>query len=337
MDITFLIGNGFDLACNLKTRYTDVYKKYCIADSANNNIKRFKESILEDDYKNWTDFEMALPKFGKELNNFDEFSECVLDFSKFLEDYLNEEQNKIDIEQNKEPLANKMVQYIYHFYDFCLQDSKALLKRLVEETSGNAVCHFVTFNYTDTLEKCLSIVKSSIPRQNSTVYKYTNPLHIHGTLYNGILLGLDNEELYRDIPCEDIRKLKNLIDKVHINRRYSSISAQVLQILKESRIVVILGWSMGESDSYWVGNLKKLFRENSNLNLVYVPYYSEAADIRFRNQSLDREDEQKDFITRKFGIPENYRDRVHIITNSEYMNLSFLVNANDIDKELITI
>ena len=337
MDITFLIGNGFDLACNLKTRYTDVYKKYCITDSPNDNIKKFKESILEDNYKNWTDFEMALPKFGKELNDFDNFSECVLDFSKFLEDHLNEEQNKIDIVQNKETLANKMVRYIYHFYEFCLQDSKAVLKRLVEETNGNALCHFITFNYTDTLEKCLSAVKNTIPKQNSTFYKYIKPLHIHGTLYNGILLGLDNEELYQDIPCEDMRKLKNLIDKVHINRRYSDITDRVLQILKQSRIIVILGWSMGESDSYWVASLKKLFSENSNLHLVYVPYYSEATDIRFRNQSLDRENEQKDFITRKFEIPENYRNRVHIITNSEYMNLSFLVKTNNIDKELIAI
>lgn len=337
MNITFLIGNGFDLACNLKTKYTDVYKKYCITDSPNDNIKKFKQSILEDDYKNWTDFEMALPKFGKELNNFNDFSECVRDFSKFLEDYLNEEQNKIEIEQNKETLSNKMVRYIYRFYEFCLQDSKAVLKQLVEEPNENALYHFITFNYTDTLEKCLSTVKNSISRQNSTFYKYTRPLHIHGTLYNGILLGLDNEELYQDIPCEDIRKLRNLIDKVNINKRYSNINDQVLQILQKSRIIVIFGWSMGESDSYWVASLKKLFSKNSNLHLVYAPYYSEATDIRFRNQSLDREDEQKDFIARKFEIPENYRNRVHIITNSEYMNLKFLVKTKDIDKELIAI
>ena len=337
MDITFLIGNGFDLACNLKTKYTDAYKKYCITDSPNDNIKKFKESILEDDYKNWTDFEMALPKFGKELNNFDNFSECVLDFSKFLEDYLNEEQNKIDVEQNKEALSAKMVKYIYHFYEFCLKDSKSVLKQLVEETTGNALCRFITFNYTDTLEKCLSTVKNPIPRQNSTFYKYMNPMHIHGTLYNGILLGLDNEELYQDIPCEDMRKLKNLIDKVHVNRRYSDITDRVLQILRQSRIIVILGWSMGESDSYWVEKITKLFVENSNLHLVYVPYYSEAVDTRLRNQLLDREDEQKDFIMKKFSIPNIHQKRVHIVINSEYMNLGFLVKTNNIDKELITV
>ena len=87
MHITFLIGNGFDLACDLKTRYTDVYDKYCKTDSPNENIRKFKELILKDNYKNWTDFEMALPGFGKDINDFEKFSECIHDFMQFLEDY----------------------------------------------------------------------------------------------------------------------------------------------------------------------------------------------------------------------------------------------------------
>ena len=41
MIITFLVGNGFDLACGLKTKYTDVYEKYCVTESSNENIKNF--------------------------------------------------------------------------------------------------------------------------------------------------------------------------------------------------------------------------------------------------------------------------------------------------------
>ena len=336
MIITFLVGNGFDLACGLKTKYTDVYEKYCVTESSNENRKNFKKNILKDDYKNWTDFEMALPRFGKELNDFDKFDECVHDFAQFLEEYLEEEEKKIDIESNKHDLTNKMQQYIYCFYNFCLRKSQIVLKKLIKEPAENVICNFITFNYTDTLERCLSSMSDLIPKNSTYVYKYTSPRHIHSTLYNGIILGLDNEELYKDIPCSDIRKLKNLIDKVYINSRYSNITNELVSILEQSRIIVIFGWSMGESDSFWVETVKRLFSANKNVHLVYVPYYSEATNKRFRNQSLDREDEQKDFITTKFEIPEEHSDRVHIVTDTEYMKLNFLTNGSK-EKELVTV
>lgn len=347
MQVTFLIGNGFDLACGLKTKYEHVYEKYCIQPSRNETIQNFKEQIRQETLLeeipnnkngiNWSDFEMALPKFGKQINDFDKFQECVLDFLSYLEDYLREEENKINVDSHKNALSEKMQRYIYYFYDFCLQDSKSVLKRIVEETADNVVCNFITFNYTNTLEKCLSSINKRIRKRNPYEYIYKDPIHIHRELYNGIILGLDKEELYKDIPCPDIRRLKNLIDKIHINERYSDITTNVVNILKASRVIVIFGWSMGESDSFWVETLKKLILENTNLHLVYVPYYKEGLNRRYRNQALDREDEQKDIILNKFDIPEENRNRVHIVTDTEYMNLKFLVNSKSGDKILVTV
>lgn len=336
MNITYLIGNGFDLACGLKTRYTDVYDKYCVENSRTKNIKNFKETISAS-YKNWSDFEMALPGFGKELGDFEKFEECILDFTNFLEDYLEDQQNKIIIESTDSELGAKMQLYIYRFYEYCLRNSKTVLKNLVEVPNENVICNFITFNYTNTLEKCLSTVSNKIAKNSSYVYLYRRPIHIHQALYEGILLGLDNEELYKDIPCSDIRKLKNLIDKVYINNRYSDITDESLRILRQSRIIVIFGWSMGESDSFWVENIKKIFSENKALHLVYVPYYTESINKRFRSKSLNREDEQKDFITKKFGISDEQRDRVHIVIDEEYMKLELLTSNSNNEKELVTI
>lgn len=329
MNVTFLIGNGFDLACGLKTKYTDMYSKYCMTDSPNKNIEEFKKIILNDkNYENWTDFEMALPKFGKELGDFEKFRDCITDFKIFLEDYLKEEQSKIIVEASNNQLANQLPLFLYRFYNYCLQSSKTILKKLIWGTSEDVICNFITFNYTDTLEKCLSVIRQTLPKNTPYNYEYENPIHIHGTLYEGILLGLDDEQLYKDIPCNSMKNLKNLIDKVHINDRYSDIKDKCVTILNQSRIIVILGWSMGESDSFWVQKVKRIFSGNSNLQLVYVPYYTEPANKRFRNQFLDREDEQKDFIAQRFGIDETQQNRVHIITDSRYMNLSFLTNTN---------
>ena len=43
MSTVFLIGNGFDLSCGMKTRYSDMYKEYCkILPNDSSLIKKFK-------------------------------------------------------------------------------------------------------------------------------------------------------------------------------------------------------------------------------------------------------------------------------------------------------
>ena len=338
MHITYLIGNGFDLACGLNTKYVDAYEIYCKTLSENDNIKEFKENILEDNYKNWTDFEMALPGFGEKLGDFKKFSECINDFTLFLGDYLKAEEAKINTDSHKDQLSNHMEQYIYRFYNYCLQKSREKLKSLIEISSENVTYHFITYNYTDILEKCLATLRNKVGKSSgsSCIYQYKDPIHIHGSLEEGILLGLDNEELYKCIPCPNMGSLKNLIDKVYINSRYSTITNQALEVLKQSRVIVLFGWSMGDSDSFWVANLKKLFSSSGNLQLVYVPYYAEPLNRRLRHELLDREDEQKEFIKNKLSIPESNMDRVHIITDPAYMNLNYLVEAGK-EKEPATV
>ena len=68
MNVTFILGNGFDLNCGLRSSYNDVIKKY-IQHSAtdrvleNPAVERFKRKIEEDisrDSKLWSDFECGM-------------------------------------------------------------------------------------------------------------------------------------------------------------------------------------------------------------------------------------------------------------------------------------
>lgn len=226
---------------------------------------------------------------------------------------------------------------LYQFYRYCLQSSRQALTSMIVDSNDSVKCKFITFNYTNTLEKCLSTISNSISKRNNLVYQYSTPLHIHGVLHNGIMLGLDNEERYKNIPCDNMMELKNLIDKLHINNRYSDITQQALTLLKESKIIVIFGWSMGDSDSFWVNNIKEIFSKNNGVHLVFSPYYSQPANKRIRSILLNREDFQKAFIAKKFGIPENQWNRLHIITGDNYLNFEFLTAKDGEESELITV
>lgn len=47
MNITFMIGNGFDLHLGMKTRFTDMYEGYIQSPSEDIVIQRFKEDLKE--------------------------------------------------------------------------------------------------------------------------------------------------------------------------------------------------------------------------------------------------------------------------------------------------
>ena len=63
MNITFMIGNGFDLHLGMKTRFTDMYEGYIQSPSEDIVIQRFKEDLKEsagERYEKWSDFEIAM-------------------------------------------------------------------------------------------------------------------------------------------------------------------------------------------------------------------------------------------------------------------------------------
>ncbi|HIR76484.1 MAG TPA: hypothetical protein IAB97_06215 [Candidatus Choladousia intestinipullorum] len=88
MNITFLIGNGFDINLGLKTRYSDFYP-YFIEKSTETNMIR---TWLEADELLWADLEEQL---GNKLENVKESEQ-----DKFYEDmpdpYLNLKGNKVE-------------------------------------------------------------------------------------------------------------------------------------------------------------------------------------------------------------------------------------------------
>ena len=64
MNVTFLIGNGFDLGIGLKTAYSDFYNVYCKSDSNDSlAVKKFKSEI-QGNYENWSDFEAAFGEYA---------------------------------------------------------------------------------------------------------------------------------------------------------------------------------------------------------------------------------------------------------------------------------
>ena len=75
MNITFLIGNGFDIGVEMKSKFKDffpIYKDKSVKRST--HIKQLSENI-EGNYKTWADFEK---KLGVYTENFDKKPNSIL-------------------------------------------------------------------------------------------------------------------------------------------------------------------------------------------------------------------------------------------------------------------
>lgn len=249
MNVTFLIGNGFDLACGLKSSYPDVYEEYIKQPGQSEVVKKFKEDLIENKKKgqwgNWSDFEMGMAEYAKKFNNEQELIECVNDFKKYLVLHLEKQQDifqthwKVVKREHNEELLNYTTACIK---EFSLGTAKGLFDRINTKglISGYNV-NFVNFNYTNVLETILE--------KNS---KGINMVNIHGSLKeNNIMVGVDKEaQMACRFPLS--AKGKRMFIKPYFNNEEDPDKVKyVLNNIKSSDYICAFGLSFGSSDFMW--------------------------------------------------------------------------------------
>lgn len=91
MNITFLIGNGFDLNLGLATAYSDFVKYYKETDAENNVLIKFRQDI-SDNEAHWSAAEIEMGRYTGtfKTGQGEAFSECNTDFCNHLAAYLKQ-------------------------------------------------------------------------------------------------------------------------------------------------------------------------------------------------------------------------------------------------------
>lgn len=102
MDITFLIGNGFDIQCGLNSKYMDVYKEYQSNVSRNKSAEILCKHFDPKSGEDWSDFEIGIVKNADKFSDLQELVECVEDFRLFTANHIKNEDLRICKLLNKE-------------------------------------------------------------------------------------------------------------------------------------------------------------------------------------------------------------------------------------------
>lgn len=167
MNITFLVGNGFDISAGIDTSYNGFYNWYCSKDANTSKcIKQFKQDILEDLEKpiaqrTWADFELGLGKYTSKfsLDTVGEYLECYENAHKEMITYLEEQESQFKFSELPNKELDKVRSGLLNFYQELSPEEISVFKSLFNaDTANSTKLNFISFNYTKILDKYIQAI-----------------------------------------------------------------------------------------------------------------------------------------------------------------------------------
>lgn len=332
MNITFLIGNGFDLNLGLKTDYRSFIKEYTKdlnepVIMANDTYYLKKEISKDED--TWANAEIAFGKitqqFVKDGKNADLFSDCHEDFCLSLAEYLKQQQGRIDWNQNSQSIGEAFVNSINSFKSYFPPVETQNINNHESKFAGSYVFNFVNFNYTDTLYQCINAVKTNKidigsrvfanTKQNSRIGKIYN---VNGTVDNYMVFGVNDEtqvgdkKLFEGYSAEYMGQLiKADTDRLNGQNTYNNVSS----LISQSDFIYIYGMSTGITDSRWWEMICEWLVGDNNHQLFIHKHAAPERGLIPRKYATYEKNVRKDFLSfsmLKGDEMDKYYDSIHI-------------------------
>lgn len=336
MNITFFIGNGFDLALDLKTRYLDFYKAYeekKYSNIENGFAKAYIKTFSKDESlllkiisdpnmkTNWADFESKLClEYINSITTKEQEERFIKDFYEFKDEfssYLEIQSNIILQDESVTKDGNRIhditTRSICRFYEYLSESNKTLLKKYFDEKPF--VYNIVSFNYTKTIDFILSKTKRINSKYEPGLFFTEGKIiDVHGTYDESLITGFGEIEKIQNKSILENDEIKNAIIKLEHNKVIGKmVTEKVCNLIDESDIIVIFGMSLGISDSNW---WKKIIEKSKNSNMPIVYYYyhdikplensrfgSEISRLKEKlSKDIDADEETRKFIDEMFIV-----------------------------------
>ncbi len=322
-DILFMIGNGFDLNCGMKTGYRDFYIEY-IKNQAEDSalIKMFKQDI-EQNIQNWGDYEIAMGKQAAQFETKDDFLECVNDFSYKLKLYLKDVEKHFRkyIKGKEDAIVGEVINSLTTF-------DGEVSKNVTNELSNNTNPYFsrlsfISFNYTDIGKQ---IIKQSIQRRLGVSDINLMFHHVHGNIED-LTLGCDNEgQIKARFDIDDDIRLSFV--KPYFNDEYDLQRKNIaMQLIDGARFICAYGLTLGESDLMWRRKIIEWLKESEE-NHFFLYFYKYAShSFRTIHERMVFEKNVKNELFREWNVELTVGEfnRFHVVCGKNIFNVAKVV------------
>ena len=270
MEITLILGNGFDKNLGLKTSYKEFYGWYKNKPSGDKIVDKMKESIrcfVEGNNKgqeiiNWGDAELALGEFSNSCKDKEEFILCYNDLEDKLADYIE--------------LQNRAVKDLIIDEGKVLESIQNIVRAFRIKGYEKIIIHTITLNYTDI--DFNTFKNSNYAKIREKKIYFGNFVHLHGKIGSEITFGVGNisqiinQSIATELPdgfVDQIIKIQH--DSLTQRNNYEAID----DILERSEAVYIYGWSFGNSDISLINKIYDFlcmnYRKAAFYNHGFVP------------------------------------------------------------------
>lgn len=336
MNVTFLIGNGFDINLGLDTKYTDFIKVYSEVQKQDEDIiQRFKKEIIVQNLPLWANAEMA---FGTQTSvigddiSVEDYCNCHSHFCIALAEYLKEEQKKLVMtKENSTAIAEDFSKAVNNLTIGFRAVQQGQIQSLVSSYTGSGLSfNFIDFNYTNTLDVLCSQTNRLVGWKQHNNYKNTmgKLIHVHGTVEQSMVLGVHDESQISNIDSfksYDTYYLAQLIksqtDLINEENTYQ----QAQQVLASSHLIYVYGMSLGDTDKLWWKNICRLLTQNGELRVIIHCF--EAPENELLRTAIKRfEDRQREKLFDLGDISKEQRvklaGRVHITGANIFKDLN---------------
>ena len=281
----------------------------------------------------WSDMEEALGKLTKKIDNVDSFQKLYIDLSNYLSEYLSQQSALFNPTGSDEEKFDFDIHHPLFFLDE--RDRQKIGERIrsyfppslittyggeSEMIARRSRLRIMTLNYTNTIER---------------IGKYYDEIiHVHGTLDDTIIMGVDNEgqienEKFRIDDVKDffVKEQSNEVMKLVRHNRCRSW-------IKSANLIILYGVSLGETDAQWWKLIGEQFRKEVP---VIQHLFSKDIDVRHHKQLVGRlERKQRQVFMEKMGYskdgndwPSDVNERLIFVTNSEMFKPSSSINPNN--------
>lgn len=317
MQVTFLIGNGFDLNLGLKTRFSDFFPTYLAIPTEDSTVQEFK-SLLEQDqdkFPHWSNFERALGLNTDipPLNTSAGILTCIRDFAYHFSRYLQEQQSRIDFDSCALPMLNRLRIDLRDHLSLLPSRPAAALRDALPD--GEPVTYnILNFNYTTILD-CL--LGSPLP---PFIGKH---IHVHGTFSLGMILGVDNLSQIRNPKVFDSSDQQRMLLKPLLNQQFDQDNdEEASSCIEASDEICIFGMSLGKTDLTWWRRIHQWLENNPDHHLLIFSRGSGLAPLYPYDTITHQE-----ALTHHFFAFSGYRSpqvlsQIHVIITDQLFNLS---------------
>lgn len=296
MNITYLIGNGFDIALGLNTRYSDFIDYYCKLNKAGRpHLEKLQKMMGKQDpetKKFWSNAERAFGEldwtaFAAPDDPVEVFRECLKDVQIELENYLKSEERRVRVPEEK---AGVLAQHLFSRM-VCLDRYMSPVhgsnyREYVKQHNNHITLNFIVFNYTDTIERLWMGLQTdgnsgartcSADLGGRVTLSVTHPCFVHGVFSRQwFMFGVDNPAQIRDQKIRAECEASGRLIKPYMDEDSGfGYMARAKKLLSSSETIVTYGLSLGSSDQMWSDMLYQQLFNNHRL-LVICPYYDEG-------------------------------------------------------------